>query len=200
MSESRETGIAEDALRWHFGTGSSTAAGDMGLRSPFGYALDRARDEQLRSGQRYRRSKNEVRSMDIDSTERDIAKLIQFAARDRCIIAALGEMAPHDVEVLRLHFADKPIHPGVSAVVKVTREARQEAQRQYGKPTTAQIDQCVLEAAWPKEPWLKLAVRSAQAKIDKAVAAFAVLYREKCDAKWGGKRRSLMRWEQYGSN
>ena len=193
MSDSRDTGIAEDALRWHFGTGSSTAAGDMGLRSPFGYALDRARDEQLADGRSFRRSKNEVRSMDADSTERDIAKLIQFAARDRCIIAALAELSRGDAEVLRLHFAEKPIHPGVSAVVKVTREARQEAQRHHNRPTTAQIDQVVLEAAWPREAWLRLAVRSAQAKIEKAVEAFSAVYKIKLAARG---RAPLMRWEQ----
>ena len=100
---------ADVDLPWFFNTGSSTAQGDCGLRSPLGGQLEALKAQQ-------------VGTHTVDASQHEDNMIRQTAAGHRLaeIDARLRAIDPGHVEALRAHYGEKSPGFGLSAAVRLT--------------------------------------------------------------------------------
>lgn len=179
-SEGRDLGPAEADLRWYYGNGASTAAGDMGLRSSLGSQL-----EAMHAGI----SANPT--VDVDSIERKMAHGVDAAARMRVIARAIGRLTETYQRVLRQAFSEREMRPGVSHVVVLTSEARRATMTALGRVALeTEVHQAVLDASL-SAPWL---VKAREAAVLLTAAALEAYADERMLV--GPWRQPRMQWEK----
>lgn len=162
LHQGRDLGPAEADLRWYYGNGASTAAGDMGLRSSLGSQL-----EAMHAGI------SASPTVDLDSIERKMAGGVDAAARMRIIERALSPLTALYQTVLRMAFSEREMRPGVSHVVVVTSEARRATAIDLGRVAQeTEVHQFVLKAE-ASVPWLAKAKVSAVLLTAAALEAYA---------------------------
>lgn len=177
--DERGLGPAEADLRWYFGQGASTAAGDMGLRSSLGSQL-----EAMHAGI----FANPV--VNVDAIEMRMARGVDAVGRMRLVEQALGGLSPIYQKAIRLAFGGRDMRPGVSSVVRLTAEARKATAAIVGRaPTDGEVEQAILVAA-SDSPWLSKAKMAADAITAAALQAYA-----DGRALLGQAHRSRMQWE-----
>jgi hypothetical protein len=221
--DERHLAPAEAELRWYFGQGASTAAGDAGQRSSLGSQLARAaagskpkRQQKDADGNVIPDESVEVASgaggcssvgfIDVDSIERRMAMGIRAVGRLRLVEAALAPLTATYRKVLRLAYGDvraqRPA-PAISPVVVLTTDARKAAAKAVGRvPTEVEIAHTVARAD-ERAPWVKSANAAAGLLVAAATEAFAgefALVRE--DARNSRKHRldenGFWRWVDDG--
>lgn len=105
---------AEADLRWYWGTGSATWAGDAGLRSPLGGQLD-----VLRAGM-----VSQHQSVDASQAEDLMHHRMGAAARAREIEGRLRSIPDALARLLRRHYTEKALPYDISPTANRTPTAR----------------------------------------------------------------------------
>lgn len=178
-ADERTLAPAEADLRWYFGNGASTAAGDMGLRSSLGSQL-----EAMHAGI----FANPV--VNVDAIEMRMARGVDAVGKARLIAHALGATTPTYQAVLHHAYGGKEMRPGVTHVVRMTAEARKATALIVGRqPNEGEIEQSIL-AAESSVPWLTKAKAAAEMLTAAALQAYAD---ER--AMLGPAAHSRMQWE-----
>lgn len=178
---------AEAELRWYFGTGASTAVGDMGLKSAMGAQLDATREQRVGT----------TRSVNPDRAERQMARAARAVSVCRNVERALARLSPVQQTVLLYAFGAKDAAPGTSRVVVLTGPARAEAarvirEREGRTATQGDVLQVVLEAALTKARWLEIARAAASALRVQTLVAYrearCIEHDERTWIRWDGGR------------
>lgn len=144
-------GAAEAELRWYFGTGPSSAAGDMGLRSPFGAQLEIAAASRAASGAERSAcgalGASRGYSVDFKAAEDRLLDGLGAARRVRGVEHRLRQLNDLERRVLRLEFGGPRMAHELSPVVVLTGSARAAWGRRSAKLLAAWVEQIVRDGA-----------------------------------------------------
>lgn len=144
-------GAAEVELRWYYGTGPSTAAGDMGLRSPMGAQLEIAESSKVVSSEEKAAAgtlgASRAYAVDFKAAEDRMLDGLGAARRVRGIEHRLRQLKKFDRRVLRLEYGGPRMVYELTPVVVLTGAARAAWGRKAAKLLAAWVEQIVRDGA-----------------------------------------------------
>lgn len=142
---------AEAELRWYFGTGPSSAAGDMGLRSPLGAQLEIAKASKIASGVGRAAGgtlgASRGYAVDFKAAEDRVLDGLGAARRVRAVEHRLRQLNDLERRVLRLEFGGPRMVHELSPVVVLTSAAQTAWGRRVAKMLAAWVEQIVRDGA-----------------------------------------------------